>query len=1041
MKDYLLVIDGSSLLTTQFFGNLPREIVFAKTMEEKAVYFPRIMQTSKGVYTNAVYGFMRVLLKILKEQHPTYLAVAWDVSRNTFRRELYPDYKGNRGETMEPLKEQFILCQRLLEKMKVVQFMDERYEADDFTGTLVTMFEGEVPVRIMTKDRDYLQLVSEQTQLWMIHPTAKKTEELYEKYNMRQKDCHVPDRTFPFTPELVEKEFGVKPESVNSLKGLEGDPSDNIKGVPGIGEMTAAALIHEYGSVEHLYEVLKAQDEKGQKALVQDWKVRLGIKRSPLGPLLKTSDTELVGERAAMLSKTLATIKRDIPLDVTLEQLRVAIDKEAALKEFEALEFRSLRFEEPEEEADFVPVSENPFEGDGFTAVGSSPFGAGEGARSAARSASASFELMMNPPVSEEAPQDSLVSAGNFKPANGTASASAAQLHNAEKTAVADDDKAADREATAREAAENIKFPPYTEPEDIVHTDMLPQELLSGKTLAFTTLSEDASLLSVALQGGTGRIYFSRPSAEEFTSYLSEAVKRGVRPVTLGLKEQLAAFDTEKMREIALSGGLLDIELAAYLKNPLTGTYAYDELAKEYYGISLPQEKELLKKLAPREAILFETSSVEKYMLFKCNMAFLLSDGLLSWLSVRENISLYFELELPLIFTLYAMQKRGILVQKEELLDYAQKLGERIGVLETEIYAEAGERFNINSPKQLGVILFEKLGLEGGKKTKTGYSTAADVLERLADRHPVIGKILEYRQLAKLKSTYADGLAPFIAPDGRIHGTFRQTITATGRISSTDPNLQNIPIRMEAGRMLRKVFIPQDGFVFLDADYSQIELRVLAHMSEDAQLIAAYNKEQDIHRITAAEVFHTPFEEVTKEQRSRAKAVNFGIVYGISSFGLGQGLNISRHEAEEYIEKYFETYPGVRRFVDRLVADGRKHGEAKTLFGRIRPLPDISASNHMKRAEQERIAMNSPIQGTAADIMKRAMLRVDRRLVEGGFKSRLLLQIHDELLVETAEDETEQVRQILIEEMSGAAKLSVPLEVDAKQGENWLQAH
>ncbi|MDE7211781.1 MAG: hypothetical protein K2O03_10115, partial [Lachnospiraceae bacterium] len=388
--------------------------------------------------------------------------------------------------------------------------------------------------------------------------------------------------------------------SVNSLKGREGDPSDNITGVPGIGEMTAAALIHEYGSVEHLYEVLKAQDEKGQKALVQDWKVRLGIKRSPLGPLLKTSDTELVGERAAMLSKTLATIKRDIPLDVTLEQLRVAIDKETALKEFEALEFRSLRFEEPEEEGDFVPVSENPFEGDGFAAVGSSPFGADGGARSAARSASASFELMMNPPVSEEALQDSLVSAGNAQPANSTAPASAAQLHNAEKTAVADDDKTADREATARAAAEKIKFPPYTEPEDIVHTDMLPQELLSGKTLVFTTLSEDASLLSVALQGETGRIYFARPSAEEFTSYLSEAVKRGVRPVTLGLKEQLAAFDTEKMREIALSGGLLDIELAAYLKNPLTGAYAYDELAKEYYGISLPQEKELLKKLAPR---------------------------------------------------------------------------------------------------------------------------------------------------------------------------------------------------------------------------------------------------------------------------------------------------------------------------------------------------------------------------------------------------------------------------------------------------------
>ncbi len=333
MSDFLLIIDGSSLLSTQFFGNLPREIVFAKTPEEKAVYFPRIMQTSTGVYTNAVYGFMRVLLRILKEQRPAYLAVAWDLSRNTFRRELYPDYKGNRGETLAPLRDQFALCQEVLRSMKVPQFMDERYEADDFSGTLTSMFEGQVPVRIMTKDRDYLQLVSEHTQLWMIHSTAKKTEELYEKYGMRQRDYDVPDRTFPFTPELVEKEFGVKPESVNSLKGLQGDASDNIKGVPGVGEMTAAALIHEYGSVEALYDALRGLDEKGKKALAEDWKTRLGIKRSPMGPLLKTSETELVGEKAALLSKTLATIKRDIPVSVTLEELRLQIDEEAALKE------------------------------------------------------------------------------------------------------------------------------------------------------------------------------------------------------------------------------------------------------------------------------------------------------------------------------------------------------------------------------------------------------------------------------------------------------------------------------------------------------------------------------------------------------------------------------------------------------------------------------------------------------------------------------------------------------------------------------------
>lgn len=1036
MKDYLLVIDGSSLLTTQFFGNLPREIVFAKTMEEKEVYFPKIMQTTTGVYTNAVYGFMRVLLKILKEQRPAYLAVAWDVSRDTFRRELYPDYKGNRGETMTPLKDQFILCQKLLKQMNVVQFMDERYEADDFTGTLVTMFEDKVPVRIMTKDRDYLQLVSENTELWMIHSTAKKTEELYEKYNMRQKDCHVPDRTFPFTPALVEKEFGVKPESVNSLKGLQGDASDNIKGVPGIGEMTAAALIHEYGSVERLYEVLNAADEAGRKALAQDWKERLGIKRSPLGPLLKTSDTELVGERAAMLSKTLATIKRDIPLDITLEELRVAIDREAALKEFDALEFKSLRFEEPEEEEDFVPAAENPFDGgfapagstpfgDGFVPAGSTPFG--DGFVPAGNTPFGDgFAGMMNAP--EESRTESEKGFENGAQENGASQSAAAY---------AADGAAADK--TAPRAA--VTFPPYTEPENTAYADKLPQELLSGKKLAFMTFSDGGELLLAALQGAAERIYFVQADAAEFTAYLAGAAARGVRLVTLGLKEQLGALSGEEMRKIALEDGLLDVELAAYLKNPLPGAYSYCSLAKEYYGINLPDEKELLKKSAPREAMLLLRPSVEKYLLLKCNIAFLLADGLLAWLNARDNSRLYFELELPLIFTLYAMQERGILVQKDELAAYAEKLGERIGVLEEEIYADAGERFNINSTKQLGVILFEKLGLPGGKRTKTGYSTAADVLERLSGKHPVIDRLLEYRQLTKLKSTYADGLSAFIAQDGRIHSTFRQTITATGRISSTDPNLQNIPIRMEAGKLLRRVFIPKEGCVFVDADYSQIELRVLAHMSEDAQLIAAYNTEQDIHRITASEVFHTPFEEVTKEQRSRAKAVNFGIVYGISSFGLGQGLNISRHEAEEYIEKYFETYPGVKAFLDRLVSEARQTGEAKTMFGRIRPLPDICAASHVKRAAEERVAMNSPIQGTAADIMKIAMLRVDRRLIEEGLKSRLLLQIHDELLVEAAQEEAEQVKKILVEEMSGAARLSVPLEVDAKQGENWLDAH
>ena len=400
----------------------------------------------------------------------------------------------------------------------------------------------------------------------------------------------------------------------------------------------------------------------------------------------------------------------------------------------------------------------------------------------------------------------------------------------------------------------------------------------------------------------------------------------------------------------------------------------------------------------------------------------------------------YDEIELPLVFTLDSMEKWGISVKGEELKSYGEKLKVRIQELEKTIWQEAGEEFNINSPKQLGVILFEKLGLPGGKKTKTGYSTAADILDKLAPDHAIVKDILEYRQLTKLKSTYADGLGNVIGEDGRIHSTFNQTITATGRISSTDPNLQNIPVRMELGRLIRKVFVPEEGFVFLDADYSQIELRVLAHMSGDQNLIAAYQHAEDIHRITASQVFHTPLEEVTDLQRRNAKAVNFGIVYGISSFGLSQDLSITRKEAEGYIASYFETYPGIKIFLDRLVTDAKEKGYAETMFGRRRPVPELASSNFMQRSFGERIAMNSPIQGTAADIIKIAMIRVKQRLEREQLKSKLILQVHDELLIETELDEKEKVCSILEEEMSHAADLKVPLEIDVNTGDNWYEA-
>ena len=486
---------------------------------------------------------------------------------------------------------------------------------------------------------------------------------------------------------------------------------------------------------------------------------------------------------------------------------------------------------------------------------------------------------------------------------------------------------------------------------------------------------------------------------------------------------------------------VFDAGVAAYLLNPLKSVYTYDDMAKEYLnGRMLPTREELLGKKTVEKAWEEGAEELTSWACYMAYTALACRTPMCDALKETGMWNVYTQIELPLIFTLDSMEKWGISVKGEELKNYGEKLNVRIEELEKLIWQQAGEEFNINSPKQMGVILFEKLGLKGGKKTKTGYSTAADILEKLAPEYPIVKDILEYRQLAKLKSTYADGLANVIAADGRIHSTFNQTITATGRISSTEPNLQNIPIRMELGRLIRKVFVPEDGYVFLDADYSQIELRVLAHMSGDEKLIQAYKEAQDIHRHTASEVFHVPFDQVTDLQRRNAKAVNFGIVYGISSFGLSQDLSITRKEAAEYIERYFESYPRIKGFLDGLVEEGKEKGYVTTMFGRRRPIPELKSSNFMQRSFGERVAMNSPIQGTAADIIKIAMNRVYRRLKDENLKSRLVLQVHDELLIETYKEEIPQVSAILEEEMKGAAKLSVELDVDMHEGNNWYEA-
>ena len=486
---------------------------------------------------------------------------------------------------------------------------------------------------------------------------------------------------------------------------------------------------------------------------------------------------------------------------------------------------------------------------------------------------------------------------------------------------------------------------------------------------------------------------------------------------------------------------IFDIGIGVYLLNPLKSSYSYDDVAREYLdGSIFPSREDLLGKTSFRKAWEESREGLFRYACYVAYTVCASRELIEEKLKETDMWKVYQDIELPLVFTLHSMEQWGICVRGEELKTYGEKLSIRISELEESVYQQAGEKFNINSPKQLGVILFEKMKLSGGRKTKTGYSTAADILEKLAPEHPIVKDILEYRQLAKLKSTYADGLGAVIAEDRRIHSTFNQTITATGRISSTEPNLQNIPVRMELGRLIRKVFVPEEGYVFLDADYSQIELRVLAHMSGDEMLIRAYREAQDIHRLTASQVFHVPFDEVTDLQRRNAKAVNFGIVYGISAFGLSEDLSISRKEAKEYIERYFETYPGIKSYLDGLVEHAKEEGYVTTMYGRRRPVPELKSSNFMQRSFGERVAMNSPIQGTAADIIKIAMNRVHDRLREERMKSRLILQVHDELLVEAKLSEADRVEEILREEMQQAASLRVPLEIDLHRGKNWYEA-
>ena len=888
MSGKIVLIDGNSIVNRAFYG-LPD------------------LTTTDGRHTNGILGFFNILLKLLEEEKPQYLAVAFDVKHPTFRHEMFAEYKGTRKGMPEELREQIPVLKELLDACGILRLERPGYEADDILGTLAKKSEAAgYQVSLVSGDRDLLQIADDVIKVRI--PKTKRTGTEIEDYN---------------TQDVIEK-YGLKPAQIIDLKGLMGDASDNIPGVPGIGEKTAVKLLTQFETVENTIEhIEEVMPNKARESLREN--------------------THL-----AILSKELATIKTDCELDFTYEAAKLGnIFTKEAYQILKQLEIKSLlsKFSLSEQEmTETVSVS------DEYTVIED-----GVKAEKLFQALEKEKLIAVSEAVKQENMQLDLFSTGK----------TGIMLAAKEKTYY------------------------------VVTEGTLTEELLWQR---LNTLAESGVTISM---------FCAKTVAEHFS---------------------------DKAR-----ANIFDAEIAAYLLNPLKDTYLPVDVARDYLGANIPSVEDILHKQSVNEAISEGREEAYRLLARNTRVTYLAKEALTERLTAEGMLPLFCDVEMPLAFVLYEMEAEGIRINKEELYNYGARLQESISKLEADIYEMAGESFNINSPKQLGVILFEKLKLPGGKKTKTGYSTSADVLEKLKPEDPIIEKILEYRTLTKLKSTYADGLDAFIGEDGRIHTKFQQTVTATGRLSSAEPNLQNIPVRIELGRQIRKMFTPKEGCVFVDADYSQIELRILAHMSGDDSLIQAYKEEQDIHRMTASKVFHIPFDEVTPAQRSNAKAVNFGIVYGISSFGLGQDLNITRKEAENYINQYFATYPGIKEYLDGLVAEAKETGSVSTLYKRKRPVPEIASSNFMQRSFGERIAMNSPIQGTAADIMKIAMLRVYEALKAQGLKARILLQIHDELLIEAPVEEASAVAKLLQKEMMEAANLKVPLSVEVKTGDNWYE--
>ena len=879
MRKKLVLIDGHSILNRAFYG-VPD------------------LTNAEGLHTNAIYGFLNIMFKIIDEEKPEYLAVAFDVKAPTFRHKIYPEYKGTRKGMPDELREQVPVMKEVLTSMGILIMQQEGLEADDILGTMAKRAQKEgLEVALVSGDRDLLQIADEHIKIRIPKTKGGKTE---------VEDYYAKD---------VMESLQVTPEQFIELKALMGDTSDNIPGVPKVGPKTATELMVTYGSLENIYAHLEDITKKSVRETLREH------------------------QELANLSKVLATIEINADIPYTFEQAEYnnPFTKDAYVL-CKKLEFKNLL---------------NKFEQDA---------------------------------VNDNNEKDNFFIVSDLT----------------EVEAVF-------------EKAKNKDYISFVVLEDTKEKDFVGISLCLSKEETYVILCE-----GFVTQG-----------------YLCDKLSM------LAKNTKLITFDVKKQYkylQVSSGRGLFDTLIASYLCNPLKNDYSVVDIANEYLGLMISDRSRLLEKLSLRKALEEKKDKFLEYTGFLAFVCYMSMPLLKERLQKDGMEQLFEEIEMPLSYVLYCMEAEGVRVQKESLKQYGDDLSIKIEKLENAVYEQAGESFNLNSPKQLGEILFEKMQIPGGKKTKTGYSTAADVLEKLAPDYPIVSNILEYRTLAKLKSTYADGLATCIQEDGKIHTTFNQTITATGRISSTEPNLQNIPMRLELGRKIRKVFVPRDNYIFVDADYSQIELRLLAHMSGDDMLIEAYKMDSDIHRITASNVFHIPMNEVTDLQRRNAKAVNFGIVYGISSFGLSQDLSISRKEAAEYINKYFETYPGVKTYLDKLVSDAKEQGYVSTLFGRKRPIPELSSSNFMQRSFGERVAMNSPLQGTAADIMKIAMIRVFERMEQEQLKSRMILQVHDEILIEASLDEEEIVKKILEEEMKGAADLEVVLEIDVHSGTDWYEA-